>query len=128
MLKEGGAGQVAPAVNIAAIRDSNTRNSDQDVVVQISIQDHAAVVGHELEVCVVRYDPSEVNVAIKSGENRNEVLPHRNVVRSVHRIGSVRGDGQDASIASVRKVDDGLESVILVQDGVGGPILAAARI
>lgn len=128
VLKEGGAGQVAPAVNIAVIRDSDTGNSNQDVVAQISIGDHTAVLGHELEVCVVRYDPSEVNVAIKSGENRNEVLPHRNVVRSVQRIGSVRGDGHDASVTSVRKADDGLESVILVQDGVGGPILAAARI
>jgi hypothetical protein len=75
----------------------------------------------------VRYDPSKVNVAIKSGENRNEVLPHRNVVRSVQKVGVVRGDGKDAGVMPIARMDEGLEGVILVQDGVGGPILAAAR-
>jgi hypothetical protein len=125
VLKEGGAGQVAPAVKIAIIHDSH---SDEDLVVQVSLRNHVAVLGHNFDVRVVRYDPSEVNVAIKSGENRNEVLPHRNVARSRQKVGVVRGDGEDAGVMSIGRIDDGLEGVMVVQDGVGGPILAAARI
>jgi hypothetical protein len=127
VLKEGGAGQVAPAVKIAIIHDSS-RNSDEDLVVQVSLRNHVAVLGRDLDVWAVRYDPSEVNVAIKSGENRNEVLPHKNVVRSVQKVGVVRGDGKDAGVMSIGKMDHGLDGVILVQDGAGGPILAAAKI
>jgi hypothetical protein len=126
VLKEGGAGQIAPAVEIAIIRDSGT--NDEDLVVQVSPPHHDAVVGHDLDVWLVRYDPSEVNVAIKAGENRNEVLPHKNVVRSVQKVGVVRGDRNDAGVVSIARTNDGLGGVILVQDGVGGPILAAARI
>lgn len=127
VLKEGGAGQVAPAVKIAVIRDGK-RNNDDDLVIQVSLRNHVAVLGHDLDVWAVQYDPSEVNVAIKSGENRNEVLPHKNVVRSVQKVGVVRGDGRDAGVLSLVRMDDGLEGVILVQDGVGGPILAAKKI
>jgi len=127
VLKEGGAGQVAPAVEIAIVHDSG-RSSGEDVVVQVSPRHRDAMSGHNVDVWLVRYDPSDVNVAIKSGENRNEVLPHKNVVRAVQKVGVVRGDRDDAGVVSIARVKDGLEGVILVQGGVGGPILAAARI
>ena len=124
VLKEGGAGQAAPAVKVAIIPDSH---HNEDLVLEVSLRDHLAVLGHNLEVLAVRYDPSEVKVAIKSGENRNEVLPHKNVVRSVHKVGVVGGNGKDAGVMRFRRLDDGLQGVVLVQDGVGGPIVAAAR-
>ena len=115
VLKEGGAGQVAPAVKVAIIHDNkNNKDSGEDLVVQVSLRNHAAVLSHDLDVWAVRFDPSEVNVAIKSGENRNEVLPHKNVVRSVQKVGVVRADGKDAGVMSLGKMDGGLEGVILV--------------
>jgi hypothetical protein len=127
VLKEGGAGQLAPAVTIALAHDSN-RNSEEDVIVTVSWRNPAAGSGHDLDVWEVRYDPSEVNVAIKSGENKNEVLPHKNVVKSIQKVGVVKGDRNDASVIPLGRMDDGLEGVILVQERVGGPILAAAKI
>ena len=125
VLKEGGAGQIAPAVKVSVIHDGDR---SEDLVVQVSLRTHTAVLGHDLDVWAVRYDPAEVSVAIKSGENRNEVLPHKNVVKSVTRVGVVKGDGRDAGVMSLGRMEDGLEGVILVQDGVGGPILAAMKI
>jgi hypothetical protein len=127
VLKEGGAGQLTPAVMIALAHDSN-RNSEEDIIVTVSWRNPAAGSGHDLDIWEVRYDPSEVNVAIKSGENRNEVLPHKNVVKSIQKVGVVKGDGNDAGVMSLGRMDDGLEGVILVQERVGGPILAAAKI
>jgi hypothetical protein len=127
VLKEGGAGQVAPAVTIALAHDSN-RNSGEDIIVTVSWRNPTAGLGHDLDVWEVRYDPSEVNVAIKSGENRNEVLPHKNVVKSIQKVGVFKGDRNDAGVMSLGRMDDGLEGVILVQERVGGPILAAAKI
>jgi hypothetical protein len=127
VLKEGGAGRLAPAVTIALAHDSN-RNSEEDLIVTVSWRDPAAGLGHDLDVWEVRYDPSEVNVAIECGENRNEVLPHKNVVKSIQKVGVVKGDGNDAGVMLLGRIHDGLEGVILVQEGVGGPILAAAKI
>src|SRR5271156_3457336 len=118
VLKEGGAGQLAPAVTIALAYDSN-RNSEEDLIITVSWRNPAAGLGHDLDVWEVRYDPSEVNVVIKSGENRNEVLPHKNVVKSIQNVGVVKGDGNDASVMSLKRMDDGLEGVILVQERVG---------
>jgi hypothetical protein len=127
VLKEGGAGQLAPAVTIALAYDSN-RNSEEDLIVTVSWRNPAAGLDHDLDVWEVRYDPSEVNVVIKSGENKNEVLPHKNVVKSIQKVGVVKGNRNDAGVMSLKRMDDGLEGVILVQERVGGPILAAAKI
>jgi hypothetical protein len=127
VLKEGGAGQLAPAVTIALVYDGN-RNSEEDLIVTVSWRNPAAGLSHDLDVWEVRYDPSEVNVVIKSGENKNEVLPHKNVVKSIQKVGVVKGDRNDAGVMSLKRMDDGLEGVILVQERLGGPILAAAKI
>lgn len=127
VLREGGANHVAPVAQIAMITNDSGYH-EENLVVHVARRDHVTPVRHDLDVWLVRYDPAEVNVAIKSGENKNEILPHRNVVRSVQRVGVVHGDGEDAGVMSVRRMDDGLGGVILVQDGVGGPIVAAARV
>jgi hypothetical protein len=127
VLKEGEAGQLAPAVTIALAYDSN-RNGEEDLIITVSWRNPAADLDHDLDVWEVRYDPSEVNVVIKSGENKNEVLPHKNVVKSIQKVGVVKGDRNDAGVMSLKRMDDGLEGVILVQERVGGPILAAAKI
>ena len=76
------------------------------------------------QVWVAFYDPNVVQVPIGRGENGGRTLPHRNVVRSLVRLGdwsqSIRGWAIPPAAA-------GLRAAILVQRGPGGPILAAYR-
>ena len=44
------------------------------------------------EVWLIRYDPREQDVAVKSGDNRGQTIEHKNVVREVKRLGAWRGD------------------------------------
>src|SRR5579871_245122 len=74
------------------------------------------------DVWLVRYDPRTLNVAVKRGENGGKTLPHRNVVRSLVRVG--RWTGASVGFA-VPKADPVLKTAILVQAANGGPILAA---
>ena len=76
-------------------------------------------------VMLVRYDPNIIQVPIKSGENGGITLPHRNVVRQVARLGDWDGGSKTFSLPAPDR--PGLRTAILVQQGPGGPILAAAR-
>jgi hypothetical protein len=77
------------------------------------------------DVWLVRYDPNIVQVAIRSGENEGRTLPHKNVVRELVKLGSWSGAAMSFRIPATGMA--GLSEAILVQDGPGGPILAAAR-
>jgi len=76
-------------------------------------------------VWLVRYDPRVVRVPIRRGENGGLTLPHKNIVRSLTRLGDWSGPAR--SFALPPPDASGLKSAILVQAGPGGPILAAAR-
>lgn len=77
------------------------------------------------EVLLVRYDPHIVEVPIKRGENGGKTLPHKNVVKALIRLGSWSGA---AEAYRLPPTTPGLKSALLVQDGRGGSILAAARL
>jgi hypothetical protein len=77
-------------------------------------------------VWLVRYDPNIVQVPIRRGENGGLTLPHKNVVRSLTRLGDWAGPAKTYALPA--PAAGGLKSAILVQAGPGGPILAAARI
>ena len=77
------------------------------------------------DVWLVRYDPRIVQVPIKRGENGGRTLPHRNVVRQLVHLGTWHGPAETLAIPPL--TDAGLKSAILVQQGPGGPILAAAK-
>ena len=77
-------------------------------------------------VLLVRYDPSILQVPIRRGENGGRTLPHRNVVRQLVDLGAWTGGA--ARYALPVATDPHLRAVILVQTGVAGPILAAARL
>jgi hypothetical protein len=77
-------------------------------------------------VWLVRYDPNIVQVPIRRGENGGLTLPHKNVVRSLTRLGDWSGPAKSYELP--KPDTSGLKSAILVQAGAGGPILAAARI
>jgi hypothetical protein len=77
------------------------------------------------DVWLVRYDPRTLNVAVRRGENGGKTLPHRNVVRTLARLG--RWNGAPLSFA-LPKPDPVLRTAVLVQAVGGGPILAAATL
>jgi hypothetical protein len=74
-------------------------------------------------VWLVRYDPRTVQVAVKAGENGGRTLPHRNIVRSLVRLGDWHGTPAHFALPPAPA---GLATAVLVQPA-GGPILAAAR-
>ncbi len=89
--------------------------------------DHVEVSGGEGrgDVWLVRYNPAFLQVPIGRGENEGRTLPHKNVVRSLVRLGAWSGHAESYRLPA--PFDDGLRSAILLQDGPGGPIIAAAR-
>ncbi len=89
--------------------------------------DHVTVsgAGAHAVVLLVRYDPHIIQVPIRRGENGGLTLPHKNVVRQVARLGE--WDGGAKTFALPTSTSPGLKTAVLVQQGEGGPILAAAR-
>jgi hypothetical protein len=63
-------------------------------------------------------------VPIKAGENNGRTLPHKNIVRSLKSIG--KWTGAPLKLPSISAT--GLKSVLLLQSGTGGPIIAARRL
>ena len=77
------------------------------------------------EVWLVRFDPSIENVPIARGENSGLTLPHRNVVKQLVKLGGWNGDAVSYPLPPLAQ--SGLRDAILLQEGAGGAILAAAR-
>ncbi|MDB5474592.1 MAG: hypothetical protein JWP49_103 [Phenylobacterium sp.] len=77
------------------------------------------------EVWLVRYDPREQDVSVKSGDNKGQTLVQKNVVREVRRLGAWKG--RPAAFKLPAAAEDGLKTVILVQGAHGGRILGVAQ-
>jgi hypothetical protein len=77
------------------------------------------------EVWLVRYDPRERDVEVKSGDNRGQTIQHRNVVRQVVRLGAWRG--RPTAYRLPPASEEGLSSVLLVQGREGGRIIAVGQ-
>jgi hypothetical protein len=77
------------------------------------------------DVWLVRYDPRVVQVPIKRGENGGRTLPHRNIVRELVKIGEYKGG--NATFKLPAGTQNGLLTASFIQQGRGGPIVAAAR-
>ena len=76
-------------------------------------------------VWLVRYDPRIEQVPIRRGENGGKTLPHRNVVRELVLLGDWSGAERSFALPPASRGD--LKTAILVQQGRGGKIIAAAR-
>jgi hypothetical protein len=76
------------------------------------------------DVWVVRYDPRTIAVAISAGENGGRTIPHRDIVRELVQIGHWNGAAEMLTLPQA--VTGGLATAILLQDGKGGRIIAAA--
>jgi len=77
------------------------------------------------EVWLVRYDPREQEVAVKSGDNRGQTIVQKNVVRELTRLGAWRGGPKAFKLPAAS--EDGLKTVVLVQAGHGGRVIGAAE-
>lgn len=85
----------------------------------------AAPAAADATVWLVRYDPRNLAVPVRAGENDGRTLDHRNIVRSLVALGGWHG--RPASFA-LPAGDPIYRSAVLVQQGRGGPIIAASRI
>ena len=91
----------------------------------VSVSGGSAEPSGAATVLLVRYDPRLIEVPIGRGENGGRTLPHRNVVRELDVLGTW-SPGETGRFALPAPRQSGLKSVVLVQAGRGGPILAAS--
>jgi hypothetical protein len=71
---------------------------------------------------LVAYDPRTIEVAVGAGENAGRTIPHRNIVRALTALGQVPAAGGGFRLPPR---SPHYREALLVQGGVGGPILAA---
>jgi hypothetical protein len=96
---------------------------------KISLDKDIVTVGKgagKANVWLVGYDPRVQSVAIRSGENTGRTLPHRNIVRSLTKLGEWNGGAGSFRIPA--NPDDRLKIVILLQRPHAGEIIAAKKI
>jgi hypothetical protein len=77
------------------------------------------------EVWLIRYDPREQDVVVKSGDNKGQTITQKNVVRQIQRLGAWRG--RPVAFRLPEASEDGLKTVILLQAGRGGRVLGAVE-
>lgn len=77
------------------------------------------------EVWLIRYDPRDQDVAVKTGDNRGQTISHKNVVREVKRLGAWRGRPTAYRLGT--SAEEGLKSVLIVQAPNGGRVLAVGQ-
>jgi len=107
---------IAPPVEI----DSGHAHVGEDVLARTTIAK-----GAHFDVWLVRFDPKIENVPIARGENGGLTLPHRNVVKQLVKLGVWNGAAVDFALPAA--TSGGLKDAVLVQKGLGGAIVAAAR-
>lgn len=112
---------------IQTIRQADRASSGPAIAVansQVTIG--AGSTAQPATVWLVHYDSRTLDVPIRAGENDGRTLAHRNVVRSIDRLGS--WTGARATFALPTAGDPAYRAAVLVQQGTGGPIVAAARL
>jgi len=77
------------------------------------------------EIWVVQYEPGVQTRQIESGRNAGLRMTHFNMVRAVDKLADWQGGEARYVLPDTAQ---GLDAVVLVQDGPGGRILAAARL
>jgi hypothetical protein len=137
----GGRAQVATPQMIVdghGVLTGNTLASAQDAIarfgrridaVALTVTGDRATVGKGAApgstLWLVAYDPRTIDVAVGAGENSGRTIPHRNIVRALTALGQVPAAG--ASFTRPAPAP-GYRRALLVQNGAGGPILAARAI
>jgi len=96
----------------------------------IDLMDRMLVVGpgktaQPLTVWLVRYDPRVQQVAITAGENDGRTLPHRDIVTELSDKG--RWTGAELRLPVAPPANLAWKTAVLLQQGPGGPIVAARK-
>ncbi len=78
------------------------------------------------DVWLVRYDPHEQKVTVRTGDNRGKTIVEHNVVRELVRLGAWAG--KPKSFRAPQAETDGLETAVIVQAANGGRIIAAKKL
>lgn len=73
-------------------------------------------------VWLVEYDPRTVRTRVRAGQNGGRVLPHRNAMRALRRLGGWTGSAVSFRLPPAQA---GLRRAVLVQGADGGAIVAA---
>lgn len=77
-------------------------------------------------VWLAEYDPRVREVPVSAGENNGRTLPHRNIVRRLVALGT--WTGRSMTLPLPARAEGGNRSAVLVQEGRGGPIVAAIKL
>jgi len=104
-----------PALNAAI----NVSHTGRNVTVS------GAKISGDATVELVSYDPRVINQPVRAGENAGATLPHKNIVTGLTKLGTFSGGAVHFAIPAASA---NTAQAILVQQGVGGPIIAAAKI
>ena len=115
----GNAGQLAAVIRRASDSGPTISVAADRVELGAAAAPHAIV-----DVWLARYDPRTIEVAIRAGENGGRTLPHKNIVKSLVKIGRWTGQSEHFSLP---KAPGGLATAVFLQAGTGGPVLAAAK-
>ena len=81
--------------------------------------------GGRADVWLVRYDPQERTVRVKTGDNKGKLVSQRYVVRELTRLGGYAGGGRTYSLPKATTA--GLTALVMVQAVHGGPILGVGK-
>lgn len=107
----------------AALKQFARSGAEPDISLDGTTVRVAAQAGGKATVWLVRYDPGSLDVAIGAGENAGRTLPHRHIVKQLVNLGE--WTGITARYALPASPEDGLMPAILLQQGIGGPIVGA---
>lgn len=81
--------------------------------------------GGRADVWLVRFDPQEHSVRVKTGDNKGKLVPQRYVVRELTRLGGYMGGVRTYAVPPASA--DGLTTLVMVQAVRGGPILGVGK-
>jgi len=81
--------------------------------------------GGDAIVQLVSYNPQVIYQPVRAGENAGATLPHKDIVTSLVTLGKYTGGTAHFTLPAAAA---NMAQAILVQQGTGGPIVAAAKI
>ena len=106
----------------------HVKHQDGRILISLDALDASGRKGVNATVWLVRYDKRR-DVPIERGENAGNKLSYYNVVRDMRALGHWRGQAMQMDLSRAELAEGGRDGcAIIVQNGPGGPILAAARI
>jgi hypothetical protein len=118
-------GSYRHVVDAAIIENSRGKTGPAIAASASAVTVGASATAKPATIWLVDYDPRTLQVPIRNGENGGRTLPHRDIVKRLIPIGN--WTGQAGTFARKPALPNTVQAV-LVQQGKGGTIVAAAKI